>query len=551
VSEGIEFLLELQANVEGAVKMVRELTKVTAATHQADAALKAAEKHTTSLGGAFHKGTEWVGEFGREAAASFTGMFAATAVYDGIKEGIHLLGELALEALHAAGEGEQVRVAYENMLGVKPAGEMLEYFHGLAKASQFTDDQIAQLGGALTRAGYEGVEFRKAMAASLDIAALPGAGDAFSKAAEGIEIFSRIALKGGIGARELVRAGVNTKSFYKDVSEQTGLGLKAVEEQLQQGKINVEIIRESIFRAMQKKGGKIGDADFAMSKTLLAQTNKVKDIIPNLFKDLESTGGIKSITAGLGRLVEMLDPSAPAGKKIVGGLTILIDKFGKFVMSIDFEKFSDGVVSAMSFIEKAVEYGSAALQVLYALNPMHLLSEYNDFIVGVFKTIGNFFSSLYGIVAGYVDIIGPIASGIGSAIWQGIKNGLLGGVKAVEDTIMGLGQSIIDKMKGVLKVSSPSKVFAELGRHTTAGYQLGIEAGMPKVNAVMEHSFEPPEPTSAPGTRAGGSSNVHYEANVTVNVNGGTRESADAMALTIREQILRLFEHLQAEGASG
>jgi tape measure domain-containing protein len=552
VSEGIEFLLELQANIEGATKMVRELTKVEAATYKADAALKAAEKHTNALGRAMHKGKQWAGEFGQAAASSFTGMFAATAVWDSIKNGIRLLVDLGEQALHAAGEAEQTRLAFQSMLGVEPANEMLDYLDDLAKHTQFTDGELKQLGGQLLRAGYSGLEFKRALTAALDVAARPG--DPMANAAQGVELLSKMMLKGSIGARELLGAGVNVNAFYKDLAEDTGLGIKEVKERLQQGKIDVGVMREAFFRSLQKPGGKIGDADFAMSKTLVAKTKKFKDIIPNLFEELEKSGGIKNVTAMLGKLVEVFDPGAPAGKKIIGGLEKMIDKFGKFVTSVDFDKFADRTASALSFIGDAIGYGATALEVLYTLNPLRLISYFADGVRDIFKSIGGFFSGLYGIVTAAGPTLWEKASTIGTALWQGFKAGVLGGITAVTDAIKGFGAQAIFTLKEVLGIKSPSKVFAGLGRQSAAGYKLGIEASAPDLNAVVEHAFAPPiYPSPAPVSGAAGASASMQIGGITVNVQAAAgqdaRETGTVVATAIRAELLSLLEHLRAEGA--
>lgn len=67
--------------------------------------------------------------------------------------------------------------------------------------------------------------------------------------------------------------------------------------------------------------------------------------------------------------------------------------------------------------------------------------------------------------------------GIATAIIDGMKNGLLGGVGRVTSAVKGIADSAISSMKGFLGIHSPSKVFQQLGEYTKEGFIKGLKSG--------------------------------------------------------------------------
>ncbi len=65
----------------------------------------------------------------------------------------------------------------------------------------------------------------------------------------------------------------------------------------------------------------------------------------------------------------------------------------------------------------------------------------------------------------------------GSNIINGLKNGLLAPLRALRDTVTGIGRQITGWFRNTLGIRSPSRVFAELGRFITEGLSIGIDRG--------------------------------------------------------------------------
>ena len=70
---------------------------------------------------------------------------------------------------------------------------------------------------------------------------------------------------------------------------------------------------------------------------------------------------------------------------------------------------------------------------------------------------------------------------IGQYILDGLVNGLKNGGKIVLDAIIALGTTLIEGIKGILGIHSPSTVFAAIGGFVIAGFVLGLKDGFPQV----------------------------------------------------------------------
>lgn len=82
---------------------------------------------------------------------------------------------------------------------------------------------------------------------------------------------------------------------------------------------------------------------------------------------------------------------------------------------------------------------------------------------------------------------------IGSMLVQGLIDGIVGKGQAVVDSVTGIANGAVDAAKRALGIASPSRVFAEIGVHTAAGFSQGIDQGMPDAQSSIE-SLTSPEP---------------------------------------------------------
>lgn len=87
---------------------------------------------------------------------------------------------------------------------------------------------------------------------------------------------------------------------------------------------------------------------------------------------------------------------------------------------------------------------------------------------------------------------------IGKDIIQGLINGIKDKIKAVSDAVKDIASKITGKIKSILGIKSPSRVFMQFGEWTSEGLAIGIEnmkglaeSAAEKLGASVEESFNP------------------------------------------------------------
>ncbi len=104
---------------------------------------------------------------------------------------------------------------------------------------------------------------------------------------------------------------------------------------------------------------------------------------------------------------------------------------------------------------------------------------------------------------------------IGTNLIQGLIDGILGAGAGVLKAITGVVGGAVDAAKAALGIASPSKVFAEIGMHTAAGMEEGIDDGAKGVQGSMKDMVEPP--AAAGGASSSGGAGTTY----VITINGG------------------------------
>lgn len=576
--EGVEFLLELTAKLDDATKMVRELGKTEAAALKADAALKKAEKQTGILGRVMHSAGESIGDFARETLAHFT----ALAGFEGLKrlgEGVIDLGK---EALEAAGEAERTRASFRLLMGEAPGDELLDFLDNLAQYTEFTDGPLKELAGSLINVGFAGEGLDKALAASLDIAA--GFKNKMEGAAAAVGLLEKAQLKGTIGDRDIRAAKISPKAFYARLQGELGGSLKDVQTKLESGKVKTGVILEALYAEIGAKTKKpLGGAGVAMSHTFLAQVEKVQDIIPNLFEELEKGEGLKHVTAALAQLAQSLDPGSPTGKKIVVGLEHMIDAFADLITKVDIEKFANTLMTVFERLPglinatvKALELLTPALKLLGSVvpDPVKLGSAKDTAVRGQIIDEKAKHPILGRIGAFFVDPMQADREGrarleaekTGRAIGEGTAAGVKKSASGAVDATFSMLDDIRRAPAVMLQIHSPSKVYADAAWNTGLGWLRGIEAIQPQIERQMAGLFDPPPPpdvrpfmSPAPvlaGAGSLGGNSTSMEANITVSIGAGAgdesaaREQADLVVLGVRRALEATLSQLAAEGGA-
>ena len=110
-------------------------------------------------------------------------------------------------------------------------------------------------------------------------------------------------------------------------------------------------------------------------------------------------------------------------------------------------------------------------------------------ISNIFKAIASFFPQLK-ILNQLASLI-PVIKDMGMDTMKGFVDGLMNGASAVYDTISEIVKFFIEKVKDMLGIHSPSKVFFTIGKFLIAGLVLGIVGSKTGLFDALKNTFGP------------------------------------------------------------
>lgn len=260
----------------------------------------------------------------------------------------------------------------------------------------------------------------------------------------------------------------------------------------------------------------------------------------DLSKILDSVGeGIKDALNIAKKLLPVL---SAAFKGLFGGFLGGMDIMGPTddLMTILNDKSKlEGLKTTFAGIGTAV--GVAAAAVVKGITTiMEAMAE----IGNIANTIKGWLSGVEGSITGSQGGMGAAAAGLGVAIVKGLIGGITGNTGMVMDAVRSIATNAVNAGKGALGISSPSRVFAEMGAQTAAGFSQGINAGAPDVGRTVDSMLSTPTVEGrvdsliqAPQARApqggsqnggGGRSTTLQFGDIVINGVKDGREAADA-----------------------
>lgn len=373
-------------------------------------------------------------------------------------------------------------------------------------------------------------------------------------------------------AKQLDAAGVSATDMPNAlraaaIAEQAlgSSGSAKIVEQLKAGK---KTAGELANEMKSKFGGVVSDKLLSIG----AQTETFKANLGTLFGGLN----IEPFLVGLQRLVALFDENTAMGRTL------------QWTFETLFQPLLDAATASIPVVE-AMLLGIAigALKVYIGLKPaINALKEMGlvdmsgfsalDIAVGVGEALGfvmmtavtaivgvvgaamllyNAFGSAMGAVRSFGAAIGTAIgtaiqwiqgldiTSMGTDLIMGLVSGITATASAVVDAVKSTLEGAVTAGKAALGISSPSKVFAEMGRQTTAGYVGTVEAGAEQSKTALESMVNP---TLAPTTTNNTTNNTttsNARGPVTINLyakGGDAKSIAKELAMLLDGDVIQM-----------
>lgn len=163
-----------------------------------------------------------------------------------------------------------------------------------------------------------------------------------------------------------------------------------------------------------------------------------------------------------------------------------------------------------------------------------LLSRLGQWFGQAILNVANFAKSIFDRVK---DLPNKFLN-LGKDIIQGLINGVKKLASSAVDTVKNIGTNLVNGVKSVLKIGSPSKVFAQIGAWTAEGFAIGYEDTMDDVATDMQNSMNDLTGNMSATVTAYGPQNsasigggtVYNGGNISINVYGAEGQSITALA---------------------
>lgn len=441
----------------------------------------------------------------------------------------------AQEAAAGSGKANEAAEGFAKLGG--PLGAIGQKAFGAA-------DALKKLSGSLGEAGpYAAVAIAivaivtaivaVTAAAIAGVAAIASWAVELADAARNHELLSDGIAGSAKGGRALDQAIASLeKRVPQTTSELEGMAAELAKTGLR-GEALSSALEDAAVKAATLKFG----PDFAKgANSLLKLTERLKASIGKIFGGLK----IDALLDSLSKIVNVFDSGSASAEAI------------KTVFESLFQPLIDGVVAFVpKMISAFIQFEILVLKALIAIKPfgekIKLVAEAFGILAAVIAvlTVGFFVAVVTpfvilaaivgGVVAGIVafayalysavsaaisfgagiidsvkaplqgvmDWLGSLSlSSIGTSLIDGLIAGITGAGGGVLKAITGIATGAIDAAKSALGIASPSKVFAEIGGHTAAGMEEGVDDGAAGVQGSLKSLVEPPD-AKAPGVSAG------------------------------------------------
>lgn len=476
---------------------------------------------------------------GEKAAGA--GLAIGGAFVVGVVAATVSLGKYILAGANAARTADLLReAATGSAANAKAYGSQID---DLAKRVSASRESLNALGVSLAKSGLQGkvlVDTLNATATAND-ALGDDAGAKLRSIVEAGRLSKRL---GPINPLEsLVGTGIDFNELAGSVAKGMKVTVQEAKAALVEGRVPLAAGAEALRVAVDQRLGKISakkvlDVNVQAEKfgeklSKLTEGVNLEPFLVSLSKILgifedTSAGGatLKDVVTSIGnKAVTAFTIAAPYIAQFTKGLVIgalKIEKVATAVYAQFAKAFGSDTTAKVDGMALALKAGAAAAEVVGGAI-IFVAGAVASTIYTVTSLIGAFQKFTAGITSA-VALVKAQASeweAAGASLIDGLVDGIKNSVTKVKAAVTSLGTEAKNTFKSVMRIQSPSKVFAEYGRNTAEGYAIGVEDGSPQA-AIAVQAMAPGAPKGAGGSSGGGAVTV----NVTINAG-----SADASAM--------------------
>lgn len=384
--------------------------------------------------------------------------------------------------------------------------------------------------GIKTRLGMVPLEMAKTLASSAGVGAVKGA---LGNLLDALNPSKTPEMKGMVAALSVFASTLFTVLFGGAASKDAGKTLTSVLTSITAGIKTMTAVVASVGPIVMAFAGGLTEGMVDVARLF----TEVGAVLADVFGGEAMTAA--DIARQLGRGLAYLIGIAAV---LVGGLAALTAGGAAMISS-----FVSPAVSAFATFVGLVVQAQTVIQLAQARFGETGATLEEAFVGAVARGIA-VFSRLVAWVRGLADDLLAAGASMGSNLWSGFVGGILAGVSAVTEAGSQLANAAKTAVSTTLDIHSPSRVLAEMGGHTAAGFAQGVDGGQGQVDAAMNALVTPSMPPGSPA--AGGQAGagvVITIGDIHVHAPGASAADANAIGRSVRRELEAFFDDALAQ----
>jgi len=373
------------------------------------------------------------------------------------------------------------------------------------------------------------------------------------RGASASDIMQIFGVRAGTAVLALMDQGVPAlREFTEELKNAGGITEQVAETQMESFREQMNKIKAQIQDIMITIGEQLAPIleDFATKLREFFADEKTQEQMKTFTEGLKQ--GLSLIIDALKLTLDLLSKLPPEAGKAVGAfaafgmvigpvmgvVSVLSTLWGSISGLISAAGGLSGALSGLSGVFATVA-GAISLPVVAIVGLIAAIGllVFNvggarDKLKSILSTIKDHFITAFNkakaTITNFASIIYNKAKEIGISIVNGIKSGLSNLVNILKNALTNPVKNAIDKIKGILGIGSPSKVFAEIGQSIVEGYKRGIATARDLTPKLPLPTIEPPLLTPSKVTPAPVSSPAIGTVTINIDLHGSViREEAD------------------------
>jgi len=346
---------------------------------------------------------------------------------------------LGVASIKAAGEVEQLQTSFEVLLGsVEAAGKMKEDIQNMAAVTPFETTDLANNAKTLLSFGESSETVLETMRRLGDVSL--GNKDRFNRLSLA---FGQVEAKGRLMGGEVLQMVENGFNPLQEISQKTGKSMKTLTDEMEEGKISVQMVRDAFtsatseggrfYKGMEKQSGTlfgifstlkdyISQAFAAIGESVLPELKSVVEIaigwakafknIAEIFKELPAP--IKWLIIGAAGFLAALGPVLLAVGTLlssIGSIAVAVAAFQMGFLAMPAALAPIGAaISAAFWPVVAIAAAIGALIFLFGI----LRDDFETWKSGGESAFGSFWEKLEGLKTKFLEFVEPIKEFFGN-----------------------------------------------------------------------------------------------------------------------------------------